>query len=59
MIQYVTVHIVCPCGKLLKTQRTSVGQGSGGTTRDSLFCPACKKMVQYAIADGECFTNYK
>ncbi len=57
MSNYVTVDIVCPCGRLLLTRRENAE--SNHVTSGSKRCPSCKKEVSYQVRGINAFTSYK
>lgn len=56
MANKATVHIVCPCGKLLDTKTVDI---SSSTIKGTKKCHNCKKTVEFSINNGKCFCNYK
>ncbi|BDS17331.1 hypothetical protein [Clostridium perfringens] len=57
MVNYVSVKVVCPCGRLLETRRCNAESNS--TTKGSRKCPSCKKKVAYQITGGRAYTSYE
>lgn len=57
MVNYVSVRVVCPCGRLLETRRCNAESNS--TTKGSKKCPSCKKKVAYQITGGRAYTSYE
>ncbi|HHD2820123.1 TPA: hypothetical protein ACOTGY_001364 [Clostridium perfringens] len=57
MAKYVSVSVVCPCGRLLETRRCNAESNS--TTKGSKKCPSCKKKVAYQITRGRAYTSYE
>ena len=47
MSNYVTVDVVCPCGKLLMTKRNNADSNS--VTSGSKRCTSCNREVRYEI----------
>ena len=57
MVNYVKVDVVCPCGRLLKTQNNNADSGS--TSTGYMTCPSCRRRVVYQIRGAYAYTSYK
>lgn len=57
MSHYVTVEIVCPCGRLLMTRNNNAESNS--VTSGSKRCPSCKREVSYQVIGDHAHTSYK